>query len=65
MEHMTGLLILTAIWLGGTISSIGYMLAGMTLDNQPRTWFDYFHGVFACLFWPFTILQMMTTNEKQ
>lgn len=63
-EALTELMVILATWVGGICASVGFMLAGMTRDNRPRNWFDYLHGTFACVMWPFTIISMMATNDE-
>lgn len=57
--------LLIAMYVGGIISTIGFMFAGMTQDNNLKetTVFGYVYAFTACVTWPFTILQQMTTKD--
>lgn len=52
--------------MGGIIASIGFMLAGMTKDNNLKSagFFTYFYAATCCVAWPLTILQQMTTRDE-
>lgn len=60
------LILFLALYVGGIIATIGFMLAGMTKDNNLNqvNAFGWIYAFTACVAWPFTILQQMTTNDE-
>lgn len=60
------LLILIFAWYtGGIIATLGFMLAGMTHDNNLKdaNAFMYLYALACCAAWPLTIIQQITTQD--
>jgi len=58
--------LVAAMYVGGIISTIGFVLAGMTQQNNLRgaTLFTYLYAFTCCVAWPVTIYEQIVYKDE-